>query len=453
VARRRVAPTYPRCLYADAMDRTSPLLLLLVASTLRCPRSSRADTAWNSPSLDSLPRGRIIDLGGSAWTVSAIAGPGAANCSAPIEASVPGDIYTDLHRAGVIGDPLAAFGDWKTAWAGRTSWKYSHTFSLSAAQLATSAETLVVAEGIETNASVVLNGRKVLAADDSWITYTRAVQPLLRAGNNTLEVVFTSVYDACEFSNPWRANVTCPGRVYVRQAASSWGWDWAKRYSPQGIWRPVYLAMLPPAAAAAPSATIITRREHAAAAPPAATAAIITAVAAIVSPAPGQLAQAVDFEVDVHISVYACAQMRAVVKVNGDWMGGNVAASNSSTVSLQPGENTVNVRLAANGVKLWWPTGYGGQAMYNLTAVIAATATSMTRLIGFRTVRLQTDGGVAKAGGSSGSGNASMIVLVNGRKILARGSSLVPLDTFNGEPNGHHIEAPCSPFTTDCQWC
>ena len=55
----------------------------------------------------------------------ATAGPGARNCSAMIKAaSVPGDIYTDLHAAGTIGDPLAAFGDWKTAWAGRTSWTY-----------------------------------------------------------------------------------------------------------------------------------------------------------------------------------------------------------------------------------------------------------------------------------------------------------------------------------------
>jgi hypothetical protein len=55
--------------------------------------------------------------------VVAASGPGVANCSSPIPASVPGDIYTDLHRANITADPLEAFGDWNTAWAGRTSWR------------------------------------------------------------------------------------------------------------------------------------------------------------------------------------------------------------------------------------------------------------------------------------------------------------------------------------------
>ena len=57
-------------------------------------------------------------------------------------------------------------------------------------------------------------------ADDSWLTYTVPVHELLAAGSNTLEVSFASVYDACEFSDPLHANVTCPGRVFVRQAAA-----------------------------------------------------------------------------------------------------------------------------------------------------------------------------------------------------------------------------------------
>ena len=50
----------------------------------------------------------------------------------------------------------------------------------------------------------------------------------------------------------------------------------------------------------------------------------------------------------------------------------------------------------------------------------------------FRTARLQTDSGAALEGERSGSGNSSMILLVNGERVLVRGSSLVPLDTFNG---------------------
>jgi beta-mannosidase len=231
----------------------TPLLLFLITAV------ATGNSGWNSPALDSLPTPDLLDLGGESWTVHASAGPGAANCSAKVKASVPGDIYTDLHAAATIGDPLGAFGDWKTAWAGRTSWVYGRTFGVTAAQLGASGSALLVFEGIETNATVKLNGKHILTADDSWVDYTVSVHELLTAGTNTLEVAFTSVYDACEFSDPFHSNVTCTGRVYVRQAASSWGWDWAKRYSPQGIWRPTYVAFIPKASAAVTSLDAIVR--------------------------------------------------------------------------------------------------------------------------------------------------------------------------------------------------
>ena len=190
-------------------------LCLLGASSGAAVGTSR----WNAPSLDSLPAFDLLDLGGK-WTVHATAGPGASNCSAKVAASVPGDIYSDLLAAGTIGDPLGAFGDWKTAWAGRTSWTYSRSFAVTPAQLAASGAALLIFEGLETNATVRVNGELVLSADDSWLTYTVSAHEHLAAGTNTIEVAFTSVYDACEFSDPFHSNVTCPGRVYVRQAAS-----------------------------------------------------------------------------------------------------------------------------------------------------------------------------------------------------------------------------------------
>ena len=151
------------------------LWLLFGAATAAAPRGN----GWNAPSLDSLPAADLMDLGGTGWSVHASTGPGASNCSAMVKASVPGDIYTDLHIAGTIGDPLAAFGDWKTAWAGRTSWTYSRSFEVTAAQLSGSGEALLVFEGIETNATVRINGKQVLSASDSWLTYSTPVHPLL----------------------------------------------------------------------------------------------------------------------------------------------------------------------------------------------------------------------------------------------------------------------------------
>ena len=38
--------------------------------------------------------------------------------------------YARTHECARAGDPLGAFGDWKTAWAGRTSWTYSRSFDV-----------------------------------------------------------------------------------------------------------------------------------------------------------------------------------------------------------------------------------------------------------------------------------------------------------------------------------
>ncbi len=60
-------------------------------------------------------------------------------------------------------------------------WTYRRNFSGGELQrlLGRSAEVLLVAEGIGTNATVLLNGHEVLSTDDSWVRYTSPVKSLL----------------------------------------------------------------------------------------------------------------------------------------------------------------------------------------------------------------------------------------------------------------------------------
>lgn len=44
--------------------------------------------------------------------------------------NVPGDIYTDLHRSGLIEQPLYGDNDVKLKWIARQNWAYSKTFWL-----------------------------------------------------------------------------------------------------------------------------------------------------------------------------------------------------------------------------------------------------------------------------------------------------------------------------------
>lgn len=375
-----------------------------------------AAAGWNSPSIDGAP---TVDLSGDKWRLSAWEGPGAQNCSSSIACTVPGDLYTDLWKAEVIGDPMEPYGDHKTAWAGRTSWSYKRHFAMAQLESAfgADADVLLVAEGLETNATVLVNGVVVMSTDDMWVQYMAPITKLLQPANNSLEIRFHSVYDECEFSNPTISNRTCPNRVYIRQSASSWGWDWVNRYSPQGIWRPIYFIGIKPRTAA------------------------ITSLSTTVRPLnPGARAGRTSWSVEARVMLQLRTEqdvgVEGTVRVCGDWAG---AVPTEVAVNLTEGttEMTLLLKVQAHEVKLWWPLRMGQQYLYNLTATFtpssASAATSTARRsVGFRTVRLQTDFGQAAVGAASGSGNESMIVVVNDQRVLLRGSSLVPFDTFNG---------------------
>eukprot|EP00040_Diaphanoeca_grandis_P044335 m.11989 g.11989 ORF g.11989 m.11989 type:complete len:1111 (+) comp9093_c0_seq1:65-3397(+) len=395
------------------------------------------DPSWNLPSMTgSLP---ILDLCGGEWTFEAESGPGLTNFSHGhgVAGRVPGDVYTDLQRAGAISDPLQPFGDWKTAWVGKTGWRYFRTFVVDDSALRSAEEALLVFEGLSTNATVTINGQPVSATNNSWMTYAFSLKPGLlipaSVGDNVVSITFASVYDSCEFSDPRHANITCPNRVFVRQAASSWGWDWVKRYSPVGISRPIYIAFVPKQLGAA-----------------------ITAMGVITRSVPARTAVTLPnlFTVEAVVTIFVSAAAASStspsstlqVQLQGSWAENSTQSH--TLPSMHIGLNKVRIQMShqVSDVNLWWPVGYGSQNLYKISATLMVVrvqrqsrehtqdhaVSKMNRAVGFRTVRLQTDWGKAVPGGSSGSGNSSMVLIVNGVKIFVRGSSLVPFHSFPG---------------------
>ncbi|MFF5122096.1 glycosyl hydrolase 2 galactose-binding domain-containing protein, partial [Dactylosporangium aurantiacum] len=60
------------------------------------------------------------------WTLRA-AGP-APHGDAPVPATVPGCVHTDLLAAGLIPDPYLDDNEVALSWIGRTAWVYETTF-------------------------------------------------------------------------------------------------------------------------------------------------------------------------------------------------------------------------------------------------------------------------------------------------------------------------------------
>ena len=122
-----------------------------------------------------------------------------------INATVPGDLVTDLQRAGVIADPLRDANFKNTTWWNGRRWTYTKTFTWPAsgdAAEADAAQALLVFEGVKMGAAVSLNGHALTEPiegpagniTDQFLRYTYEVGSLLRA-SNTLSVVFDQDID------------------------------------------------------------------------------------------------------------------------------------------------------------------------------------------------------------------------------------------------------------------
>ena len=144
-------------------------------------------------------------LDGVAWTASSA---GARLQDVP--ATVPGDLITDLERAGIIGNPWfeTNFLDNSSVWSA-PDWRYRTAFTPAAHVLAASAVTLVL-ESVKMGARVRVNGQLVGTATDQFVRYEFQVGSVLRTGVNELELDFDGAIS-----------------THGRFMACSGGWDWA----------------------------------------------------------------------------------------------------------------------------------------------------------------------------------------------------------------------------------
>ena len=135
------------------------------------------------------------------------------NAGLTVKGKVPGDLLTDLHAAGQIGDPLYEL-NWKNSsiWNDYT-WTYTTSFSMTKEQLADPrvAEQILVFDGIKMGAHISVNGEAVGTAVDQFLRYEFPLKStgLLRAGANTISVAFDPAID-----------------VGGRFMSCTGGWDW-----------------------------------------------------------------------------------------------------------------------------------------------------------------------------------------------------------------------------------
>ena len=178
---------------------------------------------------------RKVSLNGP-WQLTGIDPQGEREIDIP--AHVPGHAHHELQAAGIIPDPFWRDQLLESHWVEKWDWNYTREFDL-AADLDRRWAVLEL-EGIDTFATIILNGREVARTTNMFIPYRFEVGELLQAGRNKLEVRILAhgkfFADKPKEEKYW--SLFCDDRIYKRKMQCGLGWDWLPRFVSAGIWQP-----------------------------------------------------------------------------------------------------------------------------------------------------------------------------------------------------------------------
>ncbi|MBI2516292.1 MAG: glycoside hydrolase family 2 protein [Opitutae bacterium] len=300
------------------------------------------------------------------------------------DAVVPGCVHRDLRRHGVIPDPFHGTNELELQWIEEHDWEYTAVVDVPAALLAEEAVDLVC-DGLDTVATVTLNGRIVAHTENMFIGYRWNVRNFLRTGANRLTLRFDSALRYIRTHRKGHTSRECNDPVgrcqVIRKQPCQFGWDWGPRFVTAGIWR------------------------------------------------------------DIRLEAWSGNRLEGVRVRQQPGAGESVILLATPELTRNERRITCHHRLTLDGVlvtegtgttvrvehpQLWWPNGHGTQPLYTLELAFTCRDGSplgrWSRRLGLRTVAL--DRSPDPAGGEF------FRFIVNDRPLFAKGANWIPAHSF-----------------------
>ena len=332
---------------------------------------------------------------GEGWSVEALDGPIPPDVRkrGRFPAAVPGVVHTDLINAGLLQDPYLGLAEKQQEWVGSTSWRYETEFE---GQPDASARHDLRFCGLDTVATVELNGVRILDSENQHRGYRVDVTDLLITGANRLEVRFAAPVpeaDRRSLELGYRPHVNHHPFNSIRKMACSYGWDWGIDTATSGIWKPVVLESW----SAARIVDLVVLPGH----------------------------DGTDGSVTVRATLDRASSEPVSLRIN--------IAGKSAEALVDGIEGVVSVVVP--GAELWWPRGYGAQPTFELLTQLrndSGILDERRRTIGFRTVGLDT---------TPDAEGTPFRIVVNGQPIAVKGVNWIPDDAFPGRVGRERVFA------------
>ena len=263
-----------------------------------------------------------------------------------LPATVPGGAHTDLLALGRIPDPFVGDNERRVAWVAEADWEYRHQFAVTP-ELLRQPHIWLVCDGLDTLATVALNGHVLGSTANMFRQYRWDVKPLLKAEGNELRIEFASVVNYAAQQEAIRhlpgVSQAIPGGPHVRKAPCQFGWDWGPQLPPVGVWKDIRLEGY----GAARLAGVHLRQHH----------------------------DGGEVEVEVEAEIEVDAKAKVEAEVERLTMVVSVVAPDGSRIEKTfevPETSKVSARIPIPNPQLWWPNGYGEQPLYEVKVEVKA---------------------------------------------------------------------------------
>ncbi|XP_076814346.1 beta-mannosidase-like isoform X2 [Clavelina lepadiformis] len=353
------------------------------------------------------------DLGGNQWTASGTTPPSKIILSL-LKTQVPGCVHTDWitnQPNNLTHDPYYRFNDASLKWIAESDWRYSRTFKVDDAIMNTYEQWLIF-EGLDTVATITLNGRVLGKSYNMFVTYGFNVTGLLQTNFNMLEVSLSSAVRYVQnVANTLSYDIPpdCPPDVQhgfchvnlIRKEQSSFSWDWGPAFATQGIWKPVYLMSL--------------------------NYAVIRRATAIFDWDNHMLNVDVRFLLVMfanHLPLYGNVSI-SVPELNVEKIFSNITLQRTQTEIT---DKSFSIDFSDVDFERWWPNGYGDQKLYNISVSFHSSLgddqSHKHFMFGFRKVELVQEAIKDSTG-------LSFYFRINDLPIFAKGANWIPADAFN----------------------
>jgi beta-mannosidase len=308
-----------------------------------------------------------------------------------LPASVPGGVHTDLIASGRIPDPFVGDNEKRVGWVAEKDWDYRCRFS-PAIDLHRQPQVWLVCDGLDTLATVSLNGSELGRTANMFRQYRWDIKAHLEPGENELLIAFESPLQYAAAHQAARplpgVPQAIPGGPYLRKAPCQFGWDWGPKLPPIGIWKDVRLEGCQ--GARIDQVRLSQRHEGESAA----------------------------VEACVAVQSWDEAPRRLVMHLidpEGQEFQARAAVSAQDPTVLQ---------IDIPEPRLWWPKGYGLQPLYRIRIELHQAEVVLDRReyqLGLRTIELRQE---------PDEWGRCFQFIVNGVPIFAKGSNWIPADSF-----------------------